>query len=540
MERLYFLGKVIVLITIFFVLWFFNTVSASTWLTLRDWLVWEFLFEWNLVNWVDNSNNASWYVSYLTGATWSGSSWYISQNGSYPSYISFPSIMPLWDSSRTFSFWGKFDPSDFDAWRKNWRKIFSYWSQSGVWKFQFNASYDYNTYYNFDFGSEKLYTRIWVPLWQWVHHVIVYDTNSSELKLFINGDLKYSKILSYDLATYMKEYPMHIAEWTIMWIDDFLIYNRALSDFEVKWLTNIAPSISNLWSEDNYINPINLINKTLTIEWINDENYNELTFEYSFDNENFESLSWSLNTPIENWEFIFSFNGESLPDWSNIVYVRTFDGYEYSNIASIELEKNTIIPEINISKTIIDTNIQSQKYSLYYSTWTAYYSIISDWLCDWSKNFNDYEEVLLDVWSYNNKYICYKIDLWQWNIHYKSELISGIKWKMDYGRWDVFSSYLDWKKSTSAKQNDTTLAFLKMMVTSSTQWVTYSTVYNYPSSLVDVNWDGLVDMLYSHYYKINHDSEYKYAIMVNNGNYTFTPVYRCYIKGWYYYGDCAE
>ena len=69
-----------------------------------------------------------------------------------------------------------------------------------------------------------------------------------------------------------------------------------------------------------------------------------------------------------------------------------------------------------------------------------------------------------------------------------------------------------------------------------------------PSTHIDINWDGLTDILYINdfSYKIKDyrwiyiDRVWKiYSIFSNNGDNTFIPTYKCIYKNYYYYWDCA-
>lgn len=114
---------------------------------------------------------------------------------------------------------------------------------------------------------------------------------------------------------------------------------------------------------------------------------------------------------------------------------------------------------------------------------------------------------------------------------------------------DVFGAYATWASSKNKKSNDTLAQFiyeLKGPVTkieNSGQSTTYNTY-----TLLDVNGDGLTDMIYRDGTDLGGtNGRLKMAMWLNNGNNSFDLAYKCYVwndpanpdrDSWY--GDCAE
>ena len=112
---------------------------------------------------------------------------------------------------------------------------------------------------------------------------------------------------------------------------------------------------------------------------------------------------------------------------------------------------------------------------------------------------------------------------------------------------DLFEAYQTWPSSQNKKSSDTLVHFIYELkgpitkVENSGESTTYNTY-----TLLDVNGDGLTDMIY----RDNHDNggnRIKMAMWLNNGNNSFDLVYKCMVWNDYanpdrdsWYGDCAE
>ena len=89
-------------------------------------------------------------------------------------------------------------------------------------------------------------------------------------------------------------------------------------------------------------------------------------------------------------------------------------------------------------------------------------------------------------------------------------------------------------KSNSRNPNDTIFNVLnRLYYSGETNNVGYNFRYN---TTIDINGDGLIDVLYHYYHK--HTSRRNYEVYLNNGN-GFDRTYYCYYDGTYT-GDCAD
>lgn len=100
------------------------------------------------------------------------------------------------------------------------------------------------------------------------------------------------------------------------------------------------------------------------------------------------------------------------------------------------------------------------------------------------------------------------------------------------GSIDIFDSYGSWPSSTTLKSTDTMVQVLFQM-RSDTR-----------SSSVDINGDGLTDVLHHEYNGVSfQDAQGRFGVFLNKGNLTYDLVYKCYVRDYNsvrtYYGDCA-
>lgn len=121
---------------------------------------------------------------------------------------------------------------------------------------------------------------------------------------------------------------------------------------------------------------------------------------------------------------------------------------------------------------------------------------------------------------------------------FSSSIPSDMK-ENKYASWDLFSEYENWNKSKLINKADDTFYYLKLL------WASV----NQPSTHIDINGDGLIDMIYINdftykikdYSNIIKSKTWKiYTILLNNWDNTFQPSYKCIYKNYYYYGDCAQ
>ena len=429
----------------------------------------------------------------------------------------------------------------------------SYAQNYNLWLFEKEV----NRYETIDFWNFST-NDIWDFIIQDLNFFIKWDNRANEYKVYLNWNQIWNKIVShrsYDVVEYKINNVVFRSNTTYnLKIEAVWYYWNEFSGFYVKKnIFNSKPIINDFILSTNDINENNHLNIWYSITWITDNDVNtSLNLLISKDWVNYNNFT-NINQPvINNVDLEGNINLSDVSSWEHIIYIKWNDGLSDSNILTFVISKTLLNPSINITQTIVDQDIKSIKINMQSDYWMRFMNINSDWSCDNSLSFIDYWEIIFDLASDNWKYVCYKVDLGYWNEHFKvSNKINWILWKMESWEWDVFYAYTNWRTSSHINSNDKTLSFLKM--TQSTSSNSWSITKNYPSTLIDINWDGLIDMLYSKCYswvEVRYENnwndynytihQYKYAIMINNGDYTFEPVYRCVIDDWKYYGDCVQ
>lgn len=356
--------------------------------------------------------------------------------------------------------------------------------------------------------------------------------NSSNWQLYYTSELTW-----YDNAIYKSDIN-DLNKTNFIWVatQDGTIWSDIL--IETSGLTS---QFSDLISEMNYY--------LSDIPWniVNTGSLNDIEVWTAYNSQSLLLSKWYYNNVNLN-SFI---NFTNLPEGDNTINFRIKDiNNTYSNQVTLNILKSTLpIIEINNANTELADmkNITAST-----NIWVLSYAITDSALCDSSLIFKPYTPINLNDSIYNWQKICFMASASTGNTYKFSDVIWWIRWFSKIYNWDVFNNYKNWKISDNIRENDTTLAFLKMMISTSKTSSTSPVTTSYPSSLIDVNWDGLVDMLYSNYRTWTetriHSSgtydytifSYKYSIMINNWDYSFTPVYRCVQEDWKYYGDCVE
>lgn len=116
-----------------------------------------------------------------------------------------------------------------------------------------------------------------------------------------------------------------------------------------------------------------------------------------------------------------------------------------------------------------------------------------------------------------------------------------------------FEDHRDWPHSVSGRQGDTTRQLLNALNTTANPFNTPISQYERGFQFVDLNGDGLVDFLFFQKEEnlsneqFTYDSD-QYVILINQGDFTLEPEYKCYTgdpyyydSGWHYaYGDCVS
>lgn len=259
-------------------------------------------------------------------------------------------------------------------------------------------------------------------------------------------------------------------------------------------------------------------------------------YEYSFDGENYTTfldediqVVWDWNTSyILNFENI----SEDLGDTFTL-YLRNISDSKTYNFAQLAISRD--IENSNITINNPNTSSASSK------TITASFegelsmAITNSDFCHAGLSFETYTPLTFTSTSDNGTFVCYKWVLNSGKQFYSSSSeILGITVEAEVSSSDskVFEDYKTWRYSKEIKPNDGTYMMLSLVG----QGITYDYKGRKSRSagsaqMIDVNGDGLVDMLY------NLDG--KQAILINNGDYTFQVVYKC-VSDNGYYGSCAK
>lgn len=594
--------------------WKYNKVYID-WKLVVDyqWLVWA--LSYNLTFWwYLNSSLVNW-LSYYYSINWSilwirvynrelnleeMSALYNEYNYLYNSslddyeYIVSPSIWSnmLWSWTYSVSFWVKtplswrINPANIvynnSRWNDYPQTIFSTISNNKE-KLNFvltNNYYCSTPYWNFDCGVLRDQNK----------HIFLIRKNASTFDIFIDWNKVFTKTASWSLwsigsvlSTYNSTVTIpNMWYWTFWssvycssWFDqnwvficnsknafsweltNLNIYNwfmtdKQLNSFFIQEWYNVQNNLN--WVLKWYLN--NLLN--IEISWIQNQDKKENTnYEYSFDNTSFTRInSWSLIEQVwSSWSLVYQYSLDVSwqPDWNWNLFLRTNSWWIIKFIAKIGFIKETnydII--INEPSTSEET---SKNISATFSRWSLYMSITRWTTCWASLTFENYSPLIFNSPKDNWIKICYKwVDSVTWKAYYKlSKPLEWIVSNISYLWWDSFEYYTSWKFSPNIKNNDSTFLMLSLLA----NW-SYSTSSSQTSwsSMVDINWDWLIDLLYMSniYWYTNSNIAIiwsKRLIMVNNWDYTFNTVYKCanfwdwsYSPNWtpvlkWYFWDCA-
>ena len=324
-------------------------------------------------------------------------------------------------------------------------------------------------------------------------------------------------------------------------ITNFKLYNGAVGERQreeeifLNYLSaderEIYSSISSL---DTYIVSLTPTTLTFVIAWVGTGTSKEdITYEYSFGGTGFISVSSGELLDYSDG-YKLSIDIESLSYGENDISLYVNNGKRYL------LSKFNFNKENNVFDIVIvnpdSWEASSKTVTASVNNGILTYAISSKNICNSSINTSrNYIDLTFTSINDNGKRVCYKaVDNETWKIVYKiSDEIRGIvSSASDYSK-SIFDNYTSWKYSDTIRHNDTTFTMLSLIGFSSS--INNSNRFaggtNGGTILLDVNGDGLVDLL--------HNAPDKKAILVNNGDYTFTTVYKCVIKNGYY-GNCAQ
>ena len=322
-------------------------------------------------------------------------------------------------------------------------------------------------------------------------------------------------------------------------INNLTVYNWFITDnqltnwFIQKWYNKTTPTI---WILKWYLNNLLTIDFSWSLAQDRIENTN---YEYSFDNTNFIKInSWSIfKLDSTTWSFLYEsiIDTSSQSDWTWSIYLRT-NNWSWT-ITFISKMLFTKITSYDIIINEPNKNNETSKYmSASFSSWSLYMNVTRWTICNSAMTFETYSDMSFNSTKDNWTRICYKwINTTSWKEYYK--LSNPIEWivSWDTTNWkDLFDYYASWKYSPSIRKDDSTYMMLSLLLNSSQNWSITSTSTSL-SSMVDINWDWLVDLLYL--WQLNWIE--KRAILINNWNLSFTTSYKCASSSSWYYWDCA-
>jgi hypothetical protein len=212
---------------------------------------------------------------------------------------------------------------------------------------------------------------------------------------------------------------------------------------------------------------------------------------------------------------------------TDLTEAQLFDLYDENS--SQVMAGNPAIPMISITQPNI-SQASSKKISATTSTGVLMQAQTNGEICNDTLTFEEYSDLIFSSIQDNNTRLCYRAVNGAFKTFKLSDQIKGIigtsvnsEAENLFGGADVYKS---WQSSPRTRTGDYMRPILSNMVG-----------LNY----VDINGDGLVDILYN---TNNNGIWASYSgIFVNTGEYNFKPVYKCrynFAIDNLYYGDCAD
>ncbi|EKE27740.1 MAG: hypothetical protein ACD_3C00160G0004 [uncultured bacterium (gcode 4)] len=199
-------------------------------------------------------------------------------------------------------------------------------------------------------------------------------------------------------------------------------------------------------------------------------------------------------------------------------------------------QTNSSVPVITINQP--DTIAPYKTLSAITNTWALSMSMVRGDICDSTLTFDAYSSFTFNNFSDNWIKICYKSTNWIFTTYKLSQAVYWITWESNVISTDsIFSgqAYKSWPMSSKVKTSDFSYPII---------W--FLAVPNYQPALnfVDLNWDGLTDVMIRNVSVVNSQFVWEWRLMLlNNGDLTFRSGYKCYIEWWgtnLVYGDCAD
>ena len=397
----------------------------------RDWLVAEYLLDWN-------ANDTAWSNNWTaTNVTWVWTErWYISNCASFNGSSSY---IDLWNKMTDAYYWISVWANITDNW--NWRRFVDFWESSwSYWQFVISKYQDTN----------KIMYRNWKNNYQSAagyliynerHHYVIYQKGNT-IYFYRDWILHSTTNTSETPQSHSRSYAYI---WKSNWSADPLYkwqmvllrtYNRPLSNSEIQslykeglrklWPTNLLPS-PNTKVRDWLVWEWNLDNNALDTSW----NWNDWT-----------PTNVTYN-PVWGWG-VGSFNGSSsyvdLPNWIlwwNTVsisvwakYSSVSNGYDWKIVDLRNSDWHSVLIRANVKNNV-------DKFGFYTNFWTDVQS--SSTPLD-----NEYHHFVLivknwDISFYNNNELV-DSQSWTWTDSWNNE-----DWKIWQERNDWVNRHFWWQ-----------------------------------------------------------------------------------------------
>lgn len=206
---------------------------------------------------------------------------------------------------------------------------------------------------------------------QWVHVVLSVDYKNNQLKYYRNGEYLGLDVSSYDMIFSNGIRTKYIGGYTSTShklngsLDEFLIFNRSLTDDEVKFLYSSQVKRFEGVSSTNYISNGNFSNASFSLETNNFENY---------------SLEVNQSGLAVGQSYTYFLTATDLATNSNSTEIRSLAGNSLpsvNNLTTTPSGLNDIDPETLITITV---NITDDDQNYNYSIFQWFNSSSNDWV----------------------------------------------------------------------------------------------------------------------------------------------------------------
>lgn len=358
---------------------------------------------------------------------------------------------------------------------------------------------------------------------QWIHLLV--SKNADTYKVFINGSL-HSTWPSYNIKKLDRLIDLRV--WNDFSYTYFRVFNKGVSQSEATELYNELSFIRNVGATTG---------ANLKVTWFNNDSFSfELsgltapqlpwtaTYAYSWDGTNFTNIPAGNFTNLGGGKYSFSVDASSQPYGVVNLSIRITASWNTTTLGTFSATRQESLPVITINNPTTDpapsktltASTDKGALEMRLQTTTECTSVLTGFATYSPYTFSSLED--------NGKYICYKATYNGLSSYKLSAKIEGIEQSINTEEIinsDIWEAYVSWRYSSELKQNDTTFTMLNFLSSSTN------------GQFVDINGDGLVDLLYN-------NSTGRKAIMLNNGDLTFTLAYKCYHGSGGYYWDCAR